>query len=97
MKHILILLAFLGYSLLSVAQSDSTIVLKGNTFYKVEKLSEITKTDYKWKDSKDIEYNIYISERGAAFIYRKSKKTGKIYRQYLPKEVAQTIKRKSQQ
>lgn len=97
MKHILILLAFLGYSSLVVAQSDSTIVLKGNVFSKVEKLSDITKTEYKWKDSKDVEYNIYISEKGAAFIYRKSKKTGKIYRQYLPKEVAQTIRRKSQQ
>lgn len=97
MKHILILSILLGYSLLSVAQSDSTIVLKGNTFYKVEKLSDITKTEYKWKDSKNIEYNIYISERGAAFIYRKSKKTGKIYRQYLPKEVAQTIRKRSQQ
>lgn len=65
----------------------------GKTFTQVttSKKSEPIKTDYTWKDSKGIEYPIYISKSGACFIIRISKKTGKEYKYYLPKEVSAQI------
>lgn len=48
-------------------------------------------TGYTWKDSKGNVYDIYISKKGSCYIIKTSKKTGKQYRQYLPKEVSNTI------
>ena len=48
-------------------------------------------TGYTWKDSKGDVYDIYISKKGSCYIIKTSKKTGKQYRQYLPKEVSNTI------
>ena len=49
------------------------------------------KTGYTWKDSKGNVYDIYISDRGSCYIMRKSSKTGKVYKSYLPKEVSAEI------
>lgn len=84
-----IMLLALGVNNSSIyAQS---VVKEGKTFTVVSssrKSSEPTKTEYTWKDSKGIEYPIYISKSGACFIIRISKKTGKEYKYYLPKEVS---------
>lgn len=48
-------------------------------------------TGYTWKDSKGNVYDIYISKKGSCYIIKTSKKTGKPYRQYLPKEVSNQI------
>ena len=67
---------------------------EGNTFssVKVTKSTVISdKTPYTWKDSKDKEYPIYISQSGSCYIIRTSNKTGKEYRQYLPVEVSEQI------
>jgi hypothetical protein len=70
-----------------------SVVKEGKTFTVVSssKKSESVKTEYIWKDSKGVEYPIYISKSGACFVLRISKKTGKEYRQYLPKEVSAQI------
>ena len=52
--------------------------------------SEPTKTKFTWKVG-DVEYPIYISASGSCYIIKTSKKTGKEYKQYLPKEVCAEI------
>lgn len=65
----------------------------GKTFTRIitSKKSEPTKTEYTWKDSKGVEYPIYMNKSGACFVIKVSKKTGKEYKQYLPKEVSAQI------
>ena len=70
----------------------------GKEFSSVKKertssVSEDRKTGYTWKDSKGKVYDIYMSSRGACYILRKSSKTGKVYKSYLPKEVSEEIKK----
>lgn len=86
--------------LLALGVNNSSIYAQsvernGKTFTQVttSKKSEPIKTEYTWKDSKGVEYPIYISKSGACFVFRTSKKTGKEYRQYLPKEVSTEIAR----
>ena len=82
---------------LSVNNSSTyaqSVERSGKTFTQVatsKKSSEPTKTEYTWKDSKGVEYPIYIGKSGACFVIKVSKKTGKEYRQYLPKEVSAQI------
>ena len=74
----------LALSLVTDAQS---VQRQGNTFTQVsnkKSASKETKTQYTYKDSKGVEYPIYLSSSGKAFIKKISKKTGKEYRQYLP-------------
>lgn len=70
-----------------------SVVKEGKTFTVVSSSnkSDPTKTEYTWKDSKGVEYPIYIGKSGACFVIKVSKKTGKEYRQYLPKEVSAQI------
>lgn len=62
------------------------------TFVAKQKLpkSSPTKTEYTWVDSDGKSYPIYLSTK-SCFIIRTSKKSGKEYRKYLPKEVYQEI------
>lgn len=66
--------------------SSQTIQREGNTFTQVttKKESKETLTEYVYKDSKGVEYPIYLSSSGKAFIKKVSKKTGKEYKQYVP-------------
>lgn len=59
-----------------VEQSDSTI-------------KEGAKTEYTYKDKNGVEYPIYLSNKGKAYIICTSKKTGKSYKRYLPSVTAQ--------
>lgn len=66
---------------------------QGNTFTQVsnkKSTGKETLTEYTYKDSKGVEYPVYLSSTGKAFIKKVSKKTGKEYRQYLP-EVGKQI------
>ena len=85
MKKIIIA-AIMLFSLNMGIQAQS-VQRQGNNFTQVQKGragGEETKTVYTYKDSKGIEYPIYLSSTGKAFIKKVSKKTGKEYRQYLP-------------
>lgn len=66
---------------------------EGNTF-KVEQTSKAsdTQTKYTWEDKEGNKYPIFITKKGACYVLRTSKKTGKEYKYYLPKEIQAQIK-----
>ena len=66
----------------SVKREGTTFVVSSS-----RSKSESTKTKFTWKVG-DVEYPIYISSTGSCYIVKTSKKSGKEYKQYLPKEVA---------
>ena len=73
---------------------NAEVKREGNTF-KVEQTTKEsdTKTQYTWVDKDGNVYPVFITKRGACYIFRTSKKTGKEYKQYLPKNIQETIKR----
>lgn len=73
--------------------STGEVERNGNTFIASSKSSKSNaqQTQYTWKDSKDNEYPIYISASGSCYVIKTSKKTGKEYKSYLPKEVSTEI------
>lgn len=79
------------------AQTQREIKREGNTFSVVSTKStskdEGTKTKFTWKDSKGVEYPVMKSKNNAYYVVRTSKKTGKEYKQYLPKEVQAEMKK----
>ena len=91
MKKLIICISMmLAFSLATDAQS---VQRQGNTFTQVNNKKsggKETKTQYTYKDSKGVEYPIYLSSTGKAFIKKVSKKTGNEYKQYLP-EVGKQI------
>lgn len=67
-----------------IKQNETTFVAKQKS------KSAPTPTEYTWVDSDGKSYPIYLSAK-SAFIIRKSKKSGKEYRKYLPKEIFNEI------
>ena len=90
MKYIISLLIMLTLSMSSFAE----VKREGNTF-KVEQTSKAsdTKTKYTWEDKEGNKYPIFVTKKGACYVIRVSKKTGKEYKQYLPKDIQETIKK----
>lgn len=90
MKYIITLLIALSMSVIGYAD----IVRDGDTF-KVETTSvnKDTKTKYTWEDKEGNKYPIFITKKGACYVKRVSKKTGKEYKYYLPKDIQETIKK----
>lgn len=91
MKYLTALLIAL---LMSVA-SYADVVRDGDNF-KVEKTTSAnkdTKTKYTWEDKDGNKYPVYITKKGACYIIRTSKKTGKEYKYYLPKDIQETIRK----
>lgn len=84
---------FMALSFYAVNYAD--VVRTGDTF-KVEKVTSAnqdTKTKYTWEDKEGNKYPIFITKKGACYVLRTSKKTGKEYKYYLPKDVQETIKK----
>lgn len=72
------------------------VVRNGNTFMQTSKKKAkeaFITTPYTYVAADGTKYPIYISGNGKYFIIRKSKKTGKEYRQYLPK-IQEQLERK---
>lgn len=93
-RFIIALLLMLALGMNSSSVYAQSVVRSGNTFTttKVSKpKAEPTKTKFTWKDSKGVEYPIYVSASGSCFILKTSKKTGKEYRQYLGAEVSRQV------
>lgn len=90
MKH-LILCIFLALFCINI---HAEVKRENNTF-KVEQTlkAKDTQTKYTWEDKNGNKYPIFITKRGACYIIRVSKKTGKEYKYYLPKDVQETIKK----
>ncbi len=91
MKKFIICLLMATFSLVSYAE----VTRQGDTF-KVEKsasTSNDTQTKYTWEDKQGNKYPIYITKKGACYVLRTSKKTGKEYKYYLPKDIQETVKK----
>lgn len=90
MKKILITLLAFTLSCSAFAQD----YIRNNKVFsevKTQSSSADEKTDYIWKNKEGKTYEIYISRNNACYILKTSKKTGKTYKQYLPKEIANEI------
>lgn len=82
--------------LLSINIMKAQIIRDGNDFKVVKATRELksnTKTIYTWTDKDGNIFPIFITNRGACYILKTSKKTGKEYKYYLPKEIQETIKK----
>ena len=73
---------------------NAEVKREGDTF-KVEQTTKEsdTETKYTWEDKDGNKYPIFITKKGACYIKRVSKKTGKEYKYYLPKNIQETIKK----
>jgi hypothetical protein len=71
----------------------SEVIRTDNTFKTEQTSSTATKTKYTWEDKEGNKYPIFITKKGACFVNKVSKKTGKEYKYYLPKEIQETIKK----
>ena len=86
MKKLLFILCLILLGVITVKAQD--VIRNGNTFTEVSKKKQkeaFKTTPYTYMASDGTKYPIYISGNGKYFIIRKSAKTGKEYRQYLPK------------
>ena len=86
MKKLLFILCLILLG--GIAVKAQEVVRNGNVFTQVssKKAKEAFKsTPYTYVAADGNKYPIYISGNGKYFIIRKSAKTGKEYRQYLPK------------
>lgn len=106
MKNILITIFTIFYLTLCNAQEPKNTSFDASTktftSIKATKASNDIETSYKWKDSKGVEYTIYLHKytRGenagkyTCFVFRVSKSTGKEYKYYIPNgmEIAEQIK-----
>lgn len=90
MKKLIIFLLFVIFSFSCFAQQA---VREGNTFKVTATVTKDKETGFFWEDKEGNKYPIYISSRGACYIFRVSKNTGNKYKYYLPKEVQDTIKK----
>lgn len=72
---------------LAVFTINAEVKQEGRVFIEQSKAKEtqpVQKTDYVYIDSNGESHSIYISANGKAFVYMTSKKTGKVYKKYLP-------------
>jgi hypothetical protein len=75
--------------------ANAEVKREGDTF-KVEQSSRTSQgeqTKYTWEDKEGNKYPIFITKKGACYVLRTSKKTGKEYKYYLPKEIQEQIKK----
>lgn len=90
MKHIIALLVVLSMSIASYAG----VVRHGNTFVEnTTSVNQDTQTKYTWQDKDGNIYPIYITKKCACYVIKVSKKTGKEYKYYLPKDIQETIRK----
>jgi len=82
-----IIVLILGFLVLSQHSKAQNVQLKGKTFVQVDssRKSQPIDTGYEYVDKDNVSHKVFLSKNGKAFIFRVSKKTGKEYRQYLPK------------
>lgn len=90
MKKLILCLLLALFSITTYAE----VKREGDTF-KVEQTAKAsdTQTKYTWEDKQGKKYPIFITKKGACYVLRVSKKTGKEYKYYLPKDIQETIKK----
>lgn len=80
-----IIVLMLGFLVLSQHTQAQNVVRQGKVFVQSSTSGDSTKTDYEYQDRDGVKYTIYLSSKGKAYVWMKSKKTGKLYKRYLPK------------
>ena len=83
-----IIVLMLGFLVLSQHTQAQNVVKNGKTFVQQSSTGDSMKTDYQYQDKNGVKYTIYLSSKGKAYCWMKSKKTGKLYKRYLPKITA---------
>lgn len=70
-------------------------VREGNTFKaaKTTTVSKDTQTPFTWEDKEGKQYPIFETKNHAFYVVKVSKKSGKEYRYYLPREVQAEIRK----
>lgn len=87
MKYMILLFCFSLILIVTLV----LIIRKKEQSSKIEKILE----KYRSEDEKGYKSPIYVTTKGTYYIFRTSKKTGKEYKYYLPKDVQETIKKES--
>ena len=94
-KLIFAVVMLLAFGVQSI--NAQSVVRNGNTFKSVSSNSSRTSRDtiatkFEWEDSKGNKYLIIVNKgSGACYVWRKSAKTGKMYKSYLGTEVSQAV------
>lgn len=92
-----VLISILMMLALSVNNSSAQIIRQGMTFKASPAKRNVHKGDtlvspYLWEDSKGKTYVIIVSKgSGSCYVWKKSSKTGKMYKMYMKPEVSQQI------
>lgn len=73
--------------------SQAEVVRNGDTFKVEQTAKQDTKTKFTWEDKDGNKYPIFITKKGACYIFKVSKKTGKEYKYYLPKDIQEQIQK----
>ena len=89
MKYIIALLVMLTLSISSYAD----VVKEGNVYVQKTTTVKEKETGVYYQDKDGIQYIIYVSPKGSLYIKKISKKTGREYKYYLPKDIQETIKK----
>ena len=85
------LLSFVLMVLLSVASFAQKFNAETKTFSKENTVkTSATMTEYSWEESDSI-YPIYVTKNGRTYINKVSKKSGKVYKKYLPEDVSRQL------
>lgn len=93
-KIILAVVMLLAFGVQNI--NAQSVVKNGNTFKLASGSSRAAKdtlaTKFEWVDSRDNKYPIIINKgSGACYVWRKSAKTGKMYKSYLGAEISQAV------
>lgn len=89
-----IIVLILGYIAFSLGMIAQNVKLQGNVFVQQTAAGDSTATEYYYQDLQGNKYPVFLSSKGKAYCWVKSKKTGKLYRKYLPKITAELNKEK---
>ena len=79
---------------LSLGAKAQNVRLEGNVFVQQQTAGDSTRTEYYYQDKDGMKYPIFLSSKGKAYIWMRSKKTNKMYRRYLPKITEKLNKKK---
>lgn len=93
MKKIFITIALMCTMVVCANAQNYTKSTDGKTYEVVKKTttSSERETPFTYKDNKGIEYPIFMGKTGSCYIKKISKKTGKVYKQYLGEEISRDI------
>ena len=80
-----IIVLILGMLVLSQHSKAQNVMLEGKTFVQQQSQGDSINTGFYYQDSQGNKYPVFLSAKRKAYCWAKSKKTGKMYKRYLPK------------